>query len=1069
MSDALPDRLTNPLPDNVPNAAPDIFSPALPDYAELQCLSHFTFLRGASSPEQLVRRAQALGYRALAITDECTLAGVVKAHVTAKEIGLQLITGSQMQVTPEDGSAAFDLLILAMNKNGYGNLSELITAARTRVEKGSYLVKPRDIASPDGALSHLRGMPNCQLILSPRYGASVDEIARQAAWLVQCAPGRARIALTLHYRAGDNKHKAFVLAASNAFALPVVATGDVSMHLRSLKPLQDTMTAIRHRVPVAECGYLLAPNAEQHLRSRLRLGNLYSRKALDESVHVANLCHFSLDELRYDYPDELVPSGETATSYLRTESYLGARWRYPGGIPASVQALLERELALIAEMRYESYFLTVHDIVRFARANHILCQGRGSAANSAVCFCLGVTEVDPVRGTLLFERFISKERNEPPDIDVDFEHQRREEVIQYIYNKYGRLRAALTAVVISYRPRSVLRDVGTALGIDLSIVEKVAKTGHSWGSKTDLRARFLDCGLDPDSAIAEKWAALAEQMMHFPRHMSQHPGGFVISHSKLSRLVPIENAAMAERSIIQWDKDDIDAIGLLKIDILALGMLSCIRRALELVSNQRGERFELRDIPPEDAATYDMICRADTVGVFQIESRAQMSMLPRLLPRTFYDLVIEVAIIRPGPIQGGMIHPFLRRREGIDPVTYPSAEMEAVLSRTLGIPIFQEQIMQIAMVGAGFSAGEADQLRRAMAAWKRKGGLEQFEERLMDGMAERGYTVPFATSIVGQIRGFAEYGFPESHAASFALLAYASSWLKCHEPAAFLAALLNSQPMGFYSASALVQDARRHGVMVRAVDVGISTWEAQLEPSAGKEPAVRLGLNNVRAMEQEAAWRIEEARSVQPFVDIDDLAQRAQLSSAHLAALASANALESLAGNRRQAMWQALGSVPDKGLLRAAPIVEDQLELAAPSEAQDIVADYRHLGLTLGRHPLALLRERLSKMRFIATADLATLSNGQLARGCGIVTVRQRHGTANGVVFITLEDETGNTNVIIWPSLVERQRKEVMGASLLGVYGTWQCQNNVRNLVAGRLIDLSHLLGELDPRSRDFH
>lgn len=1041
----------------------------LPEYAELQCLTHFTFLRGASAPEQLVQRAVTLGYHAIAVTDECTLAGVVKAHLAAKEAGLKLIIGSQMLVTPEDGSPPLTLLILAMNKNGYGNLSELITVARTRAEKGTYLVRPRDIASPAGDLAHLRGMPDCQMILLPKYGAPYEEMDKQGAWLLQCAPGRARIAMTLHYRAKDEKHKASVYAVSQKFGLPVVATGDVCMHVRSYKPLQDTMTAIRHRVPVAKCGYRLAPNAEQHLRSRLRLGNLYSRAALDETVRVANLCQFSLEELRYEYPHELVPEGQTATSYLRSESYLGARWRYPAGIPDNVQALLERELDLIAEMQYESYFLTVYDIVRFARSQHILCQGRGSAANSTVCFCLGVTEVDPVRGTLLFERFISKERNEPPDIDVDFEHQRREEVIQYIYKKYGRMRAALTAVVISYRPRSVLRDVGTALGVDLAIVDRVAKASHSWGGKADLRQRLLGCGFDPDSAIAEKWVYLADLMMRFPRHMSQHPGGFVISHTKLSRLVPVENASMAERSIIQWDKDDIDAVGLLKIDILALGMLSCIRRALELVSEQREERFELKDIPHEDAATYEMICQADTVGVFQIESRAQMSMLPRLQPRVFYDLVIEVAIIRPGPIQGGMIHPFLRRREGLDPVTYPSPEMEAVLSRTLGIPIFQEQVMQIAMVAAGFSAGEADRLRRAMAAWKRKGGLEQFEDKLMSGMAERGYTTEFAASIVGQIRGFAEYGFPESHAASFALLAYASSWLKCHEPSAFLAALLNSQPMGFYSASALVQDAQRHGVEVRPVDVSVSAWDAALEPCTGTQAAVRLGLNNVRGMEKETAWRIEEARSVRSFVDIKDLASRAELTGADLSLLASANALESLTGNRRQAMWQAVGSVPDQGLLRSAVIVEEELELDAPSEGENIVSDYRHLGLTLGRHPLALLRERLTKLRFIAAADLDTFGDGQLARGCGIVTVRQRPETAKGVIFVTLEDETGNVNVIVWPKLVEQQRKELLGASLLGVYGVWQSHRGVRHLVAKRLVDLSHLLGELDVRSRNFH
>jgi error-prone DNA polymerase len=1041
----------------------------LPEYAELQCLSHFTFLRGASAPEALVERAQALGYHAITMADECTLAGVVKAHIASKECGMKLLIGSQMMVTPEDGSAPFHLLIIAMNKDGYGNLSELITTARRRAQKGTYLVRPRDMAAPPPDMAALRGLPGCQLILLPSYGVRAEELAKPAAWLLQLAPGRARVALTLHHRSKDEQHKLAVQAISEAYGLPIVATGDVCMHVRSCKPLQDTMTAIRHSVPVAKCGFRLASNAEQHLRSRLRLGNLYPRHALDETVRVATLCTFSLDELRYEYPNELVPEGETATTYLRREAYRGAYWRYPNGVPDNVQDLLERELALIADMQYESYFLTVYDIVRFARTKKILCQGRGSAANSAVCFCLGVTEVDPSRGTLLFERFISKERNEPPDIDIDFEHQRREEVIQYIYRKYGRSRAALTAVVISYRPKSVIRDVGTALGIDLSIVDKVAKAGHSWGSTAELCQRMASCGLDPESPLAEKWAWLTEQMMRFPRHMSQHPGGFVISHSRLSRLVPVENAAMEDRTIVQWDKDDLDAVGLLKIDILALGMLSCIRRTLAMVSDWRGMPFELRDVPHEDPATYDMICQADTVGVFQIESRAQMSMLPRLRPRQFYDLVIEVAIIRPGPIQGGMIHPYLRRREGKEAVTYPSPEMKAVLSRTLGIPIFQEQVMQIAMVAAGFTAGEADRLRRAMAAWKRKGGLEQFEDKLMAGMAERGYSEEFATSIVGQIRGFAEYGFPESHAASFALLAYASSWLKCHEPAAFLAALLNSLPMGFYSASQLVQDARRHHVEVRPVDVAISGWEASLEDSGEHQPAVRLGLNTIRGLKQDAAWRIEEARLIAPFANVNDLAMRAQLDAADLKLLASASALATMSGNRREAMWVAAGSAPSKGLLREAIIGEQEIALPAPTAAEEVLADYRHLGLTLGRHPLTFLRKRLHAMRLMPAEVLNHYDNGRLARGCGIVTVRQRPETAKGTVFITLEDETGNVNIIVWPGLVEEQRREVMGATLLAVYGQWQTANNVRHLVAKRLVDLSHLLGELDTRSRNFH
>ncbi|MBA5686324.1 error-prone DNA polymerase [Rugamonas apoptosis] len=1043
---------------------------ALPDYAELHCFTHFSFLRGASAPEQLVERAHKLGYKALAITDECSLAGVVRAHVAAKELGLPLLIGSQLEVTPEDGSPSFRLIVLATTKVGYGNLSELITVGRMRAEKGSYLIRPRDIATPVGDLVHLRGLPECQFILVPKYCASYEEVERQAAWLVQCAPGRARVALTLHHRNKDVQHRQLVQDISEEFSMPVVATGDVAMHVRSYKPIHDTMTAIRHGVPVAECGYRLPPNAEQHLRSRVRLGNLYPREALDETVRVAALCNFTLDELRYEYPHELVPEGETPTSYLRKEAYIGAHWRYPQGIPANVQAQLEHELDIIADLRYEPYFLTVFDIVRFARSQQILCQGRGSAANSAVCYCLGVTEVDPSRGTLLFERFLSKERNEPPDIDIDFEHQRREEVLQYVYQKYGRMRAALTAVVISYRPKSVLRDVGKALGVDLSVVDKVAKASSSWGGRADLQKRLEDCGFDPNSSIAEKWNDLADALMSVPRHLSQHPGGFVISHTKLSRLVPIEAAAMEDRSVVQWDKDDLDAVGLLKIDLLALGMLSCIRRTLELISEQRGSRFEMGDIPAEDPATYDMICQADTMGVFQIESRAQMSMLPRLRPRTFYDLVIEVAIIRPGPIQGGMIHPYLRRRQGLDPVTYPSPEIEGVLERTLGIPIFQEQVMSIAMVAAGFSAGKADALRRAMAAWKKKGNLEQFETDLLSGMTSRGYTVEFANSIVSQIRGFAEYGFPESHSSSFALLAYASSWLKCHEPAAFLAALLNSQPMGFYSRSSLVQDARRHGVEVRPVDVCVSGWEASLEPATvGAQPAVRLGLNNVKGLEQDAAWRIEEARSIENFKSTKDLAARARLDAADMNALASANALESLSGNRRQAMWQARASIPDKGLLRPAEIVEDLIELESPSEAESVAADYRYVGLTLGRHPLAFLRERLNKLRFVPSDVLAGFSNGQLARGCGIVTVRQRPSTANGVVFITIEDEAGTVNVICWSSVVEQFRREVMGAQLLGVYGIWQCENNVRHLVAKRLVDLSHLLGELDTRSRDFH
>lgn len=1044
----------------------------LPAYAELQCVSNFSFLRGASHPEELVIRAAKLGYAALALTDECSVAGVVRAHTEAKQSGLHLIIGSHFNMVNEDGSPAFSLILLAKNREGYGNLAELITLARTRVEKGHYRVTPCDFVSPEDDYAHLRGMPDCLAIFTPARDIAAEDLATQAAWMVRTFPGRAWIALTLLHHPRDDQHRMLVTAVADEYALPVVATGDVCMHVRSRKPLQDTLTAIRIGKPIAECGYQLSPNAEQHLRSRLRLANVYTAAALAETTHIARQCNFSLDELRYEYPDELVPPGWTPAAYLRSEAYIGALERFPDGVPAGVQKQLEYELELISDKCYEPYFLTVYDIVRHARSIGIFCQGRGSAANSVVCYCLRITEVDPSRSTLLFERFISRERNEPPDIDVDFEHQRREEVIQYIYNKYGRLRAALTAVVISYKPRSVLRDVGKALGVDLGIVDQVAKSHRWWDGKAGLSERFTECGMQADSPIALQWSNMAERLMRFPRHLSQHPGGFVISRGKLSRLVPIENAAMKDRSVVQWDKDDIDALGLLKVDVLALGMLSMIRRALDLISHLRGEPFSLPDIPKEDPATYKMISRADTIGVFQIESRAQMTMLPRLRPREFYDLVIQVAIVRPGPIQGGMVHPYLRRRQGLEPVTYPSEKIRHALERTLGVAIFQEQVMQIAIVAAEFTAGEADQLRRAMAAWRRKGDIGKFQEKLVTGMLKNGYATEFISAIVRQIQGFAEYGFPESHAASFALLAYASSWIKCHEPAAFLAALLNSQPMGFYSPSQLVQDARRHKVDVRPVDIRYSDWDTTLEPAtglvAGQQPTVRLGLSMVRGLSQEAGKRIEEARAIKAFINMADLALRAGLTRRDLQMLANANALEPLAGHRRQALWQAVASEPEKGLLRKASMHEEPVQLTAPSEGANIVADYHSVGLTLGRHPLALLRPLLSTKRFLTAEVLHTFADRQLARGCGIVTVRQRPQTANGTMFVTIEDETGLVNVIIWPGLIERYRAELLGSQLLGVYGIWQTENNVHHLVASRLVDLSHLLGGLTTHSRDF-
>jgi error-prone DNA polymerase len=1044
-------------------------SSALPDYAELFAFTNFSFLRGASHGEEMVLRASQLGYSGLAITDECSLAGVVRAHVQAKEEKLPIVIGSFFQLVNADRSPAFGLILLAQNRAGYGNLSEFITLGRMRTSKGEYLLTPGDIAKPEREYLHLKNMPDCLAILIPEFPAKEETLSAQCEWLNSTFPARAWIGLTLHQRAMDDIHRGAIEYVADEHQIPVVATGNVVMHVRSRKPLQDTMTAIRIGKPISDCGYDLAPNAEGHLRSRLRIANLYPPHTLSETLNILERCDFSLDELRYEYPDELVPEGFSHEAYLRQEAYIGAHRRFPAGVPHAVQEQIEYELQLIHELQYEAYFLTVYDIVRFARSQHILCQGRGSAANSAVCYCLGVTEVDPSRGNMLFERFISKERGEPPDIDVDFEHQRREEVIQYIYRKYGRDRAAIAAAVSTYRPRGALRETGKALGVDPQIVDKVAKSHQWFDHSQDLLQRFTESGLDPDNPVIDLWAKLAAQILNFPRHLSQHSGGFVISRGKLTRLVPVENAAMADRSAIQWDKDDLEALGLLKIDVLALGMLSAIRRTLDIISEQRGERFEMQDIPAEDDATYEMISRADTMGVFQIESRAQMSMLPRMKPREFYDLVIEVAIVRPGPIQGGAVHPYLRRRQGLERVTYPSDALKVALGRTLGVPIFQEQVMQVAILAAGFTPGEADQLRRAMAAWKRKGGLDRYYDRIVNGMMHRGYEREFAESIFQQIHGFGEYGFPESHAASFALLVYASCWLKCHEPEAFLAGMLNSMPLGFYSASQLIQDAQRHGVSVLPADVTISGWESVLERhDLYSRPSVRLGLSLLKGMKDGAAERIEAARAVKAFSSVSDLAKRAQLDRKDLQVLAAANSLVTLAGNRREALWQSVAAMPDRDMLGGAKIDDETPELGTPSEAEDIVADYNSMSLTLGRHPLSLLRTALLKERLVPAATLMTYRNGRLARGCGLVTVRQRPGTAKGVMFVTIEDETGNVNVIIWPSLVERYRREALGATLLAVYGTWQRDGEVRHLVAQRLVDMSHLLGGLSTMSRNF-
>ncbi|MHB8816676.1 MAG: error-prone DNA polymerase, partial [Steroidobacteraceae bacterium] len=1129
-----------------------------PVYAELHCLTNFTFLRGASHPHELVGQAVELGYEALAITDECSVAGVVRAHVAAKGQQLKLIIGSELRLT-----CGLKLVVLATDRRGYGRLCRLITRGRRAAEKGEYALTRADLEE--------NGLEHCLILWLPAGGRHQGEAERpyseEALWLEERFPDRLWIAVELLRDGMDREHLEALQRVGREFALPLVASGDVHMHVRARRRLQDAVTAIRHNVPIWEAGRKLYPNGERYLRERERLVKLYPRELLEETVAIAGRCAFSLEELRYEYPHELVPPGETPTSHLRRLTEAGARWRWPQGVPEGERSAIEHELALIADLRYEPYFLTVHDIVAFARSKGILCQGRGSAANSRVCYCLGVTSVDPLRGaSLLFERFISRERNEPPDIDIDFEHERREEVIQYVYEKYGRERAAIAATVIMYRPRSALRDLGKVFGLDPEECGRLTKVIQWWDGGEAMRERLREAGFDPDGPMLARLLPLAHELVAFPgfpRHLSQHVGGFVISEGALEELVPIENATMEGRTVVQWDKDDLNDLGLLKVDLLALGMLTALRKSFDLVNAFRGTQHALGGLPAEAAEVYEMISRADTIGVFQIESRAQMAMLPRLQPRSYYDLVIEIAIVRPGPIQGDMVHPYLKRRKSGEPVSYPKKEVEAVLKRTLGVPIFQEQVMQLAIAAAGFTPGEADALRRAMGAWKRSGGIEHFREKLIGGMKARGYADDFAQRLYQQMLGFGEYGFPEcvvgetrvvdadtgkwltideiisgraristtlacdeelrlrkravvavrasgkkrvwrlktalghsivataehpfmtpdgwrhlgklqaghhlavarelveplqlvgseicwdrvveieavgkretydlqiegnhnflannlvvhnSHSASFALLAYDSAWLKCHEPAAFTAALLNSQPMGFYAPAQLVRDARAHGVEARPVDVCVSVWDCTLERREDGKPALRLGLRLVKSLSRDGADRLIEARLQQAFTSVQDLAARAALDRGDLEALAAAGAFASLSGNRHLAFWEVAGTerpLPLEEALVEAPheaTHEPTPLLRTPTEGERIVADYASVGLTLGRHPLALLRHSLQSKRLLSARDLDGTAHGKPVRTAGIVLMRQRPGTASGVTFLTLEDETGQVN-----------------------------------------------------------
>jgi error-prone DNA polymerase len=1020
-------------------------------YAELHALSNFTFLRGASHPQELIEQAAELGYSALALTDECSVAGVVRAHEAAKDAALKFIVGSEFALA--DGLRC---VVLATDRAGYGQLCRLITRGRRAAEKGSYCLTRADFTAI--------GLNECLALWLPGVQPEVSE----GEWLVSLFPDRSWLAVEL-LRAGDDRARLQQLTAlGERLHLPLVASGDVHLHVRERRALQDLLTAIRLNTPITAAGYALGPSGERHLRSLRELERLYPRALLDETLAIAERCRFSLEELRYQYPQELVPPGETPSSWLRKLTEQGIRIRWPQGVPERVRELIEHELALIAELRYEPYFLTVHDLVRFATSRGILCQGRGSAANSVVCFCLGVTSVDPAHQEVLFERFISRERNEPPDIDVDFEHERREEVIQYVYEKYGRHRAALAATLITYQPRSALRDAGKALGLDALQVERLARTMHWWDGHRIADERIREAGFDPANPLLTRLLERVRELLGFPRHLSQHVGGFVISRGPLEELVPIENAAMPERTVIQWDKDDLDALGLLKVDVLALGMLTALRLSFDYIRDFRGRELTLATLPQDDPAVYDMIQHADTVGVFQIESRAQMAMLPRLKPANFYDLVIEVAIVRPGPIQGDMVHPYLRRRNGEEPVDYPSPDVERVLKRTLGVPIFQEQVMQLAVVAAGFTPGEADALRRSMAAWKRRGGLGHFEERLMSGMHARGYSKEFASRIFQQIQGFGEYGFPESHSSSFALLAYASAWVKRHEPAIFTCALLNSQPMGFYAPAQLVRDAREHGVEVRPVDVLASERDSTLERRPDGEPALRLGLRLVKGFSEAGAHRLVAERTVQPFESLQDLARRAALDKRDLHALADAGACARLTGNRHRAAWEVLGVETPLPVFPEIEVVEGIPLLPAPTEGQNVVADYRSLTLTLGRHPLALLRERLRERDLLTSRELKALPHGTPVRTAGLVITRQRPSSASGVIFVTIEDETGHSNLIVWPAVAEAQRRHFLDARLLEVHGELQRQGEVMHVIAARLGDLSRWLGTLTTRSRDF-
>ncbi|MGB0629251.1 MAG: error-prone DNA polymerase [Alphaproteobacteria bacterium] len=1018
-------------------------------YAELEVTTNFSFLHSASHAEEIARTAAAIGLSAIAVTDRNTLAGAVRAHRAAKDAGIRLVVGARLdlQDTPS-------LLCFPTDREAYARLSQLITLGRRRAPKGECELHLEDVFAHSGG----------QLFISLPPDTPGEEYAAHLRTLRDVFGRDVWLAARCRYNGNDAARLWELAQLSVETNVPMVATNDVRMHIPDRKPLMDAITCIREHCTIDQAGFRLAANAERHIKPPEEMARLFRRhpEAVMRTMEIADRCRFSLDELRYEYPDDEAPPGTTPQGELARLAWKGAEDRYPDGLPDKIRKQIAYELKLIGELNYAPYFLTVHDIVRFARSQGILCQGRGSAANSAVCYCLGVTAIDPARIDLLFERFVSAERDEPPDIDVDFEHERREEVIQYIYEKYGRERAGLAATVIHYRTRMAVREIGKVMGLSEDTIATLVATVWGWRTDGVEDKHIREAGLDPDDKRLSLAMRLACELTGFPRHLSQHVGGFVITRGPLSDLVPIANAAMEDRTTIEWDKDDLDTLGILKIDVLGLGMLSCIRKAFDLLERHYGRKIDLAAVPAEDPAVYDMLCQADSVGVFQVESRAQMTMLPRLKPRNFYDLVIEVAIVRPGPIQGDMVHPYLRRRNGEEEVDYPSEELREVLGKTYGVPLFQEQAMKIAIIAGGFTPSEADQLRRAMATFRHTGTIHTFEEKLINGMVANGYDTDFAERCFNQIKGFGDYGFPESHAASFALLVYVSSWLKKHYPDVFAAAILNSQPMGFYAPAQLVRDAREHGVEIRPADVNFSDWDNTLETDGSGYRALRLGFRQIKGFPENDAVALVQARD-KPYREPADIQRRARLSDAALERLAKADAYGSMKLGRRDALW-AVRALPPAPL----PLFEDgehrddpDVSLPAMSIGEEVTHDYATLRLSLKTHPLALLREELAAARVTPNERLVHTKDGTRVTVAGIALVRQRPGTASGVIFITLEDETGVANLVVWPKTFEKFRRVVMGARLIRVTGKLQREGIVTHVIADRLEDLTHRLHAL--------